>query len=331
MNRRYALAIVCALGALTAPAAALAQQPPKAYRVGILSPRSVLASLEADPSYGPFLQRMREQGYVPGRNISYEWRFADGKYDRLPGLASELVRMKVDVILAATPPSIQAVKQATTDIPIVIVAVGDPVALGFVASLPHPGGNVTGVTNSIDDISTKYLELLRLAVPRLSRVAALVNTDNPNYLKIFSQVQASAKAMAIEARQVQARTPEQIAEAFGTMRKSRVGALIVQGDGFYFSQRGQIAELAIRARIPTIAWTRELVAAGGLMSYGQNIADDYRNAANYVGKILKGAKPRDLPVEQPTNPKLVINRKTASALGIAISGELLLRADEVIE
>lgn len=309
---------------------ALAQRPaPK--RIGLLTTRSKPPSLEADAGFGAYLKRMRELGYVEGQNIHSEWRFAEGQYERAALLAKELVDSRVEVIVAMTPPSIQAAREATRTIPIVMVAVGDPVALGFVSSFSRPGGNITGVSNAIDDVSRKYLELLREAMPKLSRVVALVNPDNPNVENIFKQIQAAGRSMSISVSRMDANSPDRLKTGFASLQPSQADAVIVQGDGFLFVQRQLIADLALRARVATLFWTREPVAAGALMSYGQNIADDYRNAANYVDRILKGARPGDLPVEQPTHPKLTINLKTANALGLSIPRELLLRADEVIQ
>lgn len=326
-RRRFATSVA---GLLAAPSMVFAQPKGRPARVGILTARAVAGSPETDSALGPFFTRMRELGYAAGSGVVYELRAADGRYDRLPALAAELVATKVDVILAATPPAVQAAMRATGTIPIVMGAVGDPVALGFVASLPRPGGNVSGVTNAIDDVSTKYLELLRLAMPKLSRVASLANPDNPNYRIIYEQVVSSARKLGIEVRMLEAKTPAQIDSAFAELRRSRVGAVIVQGDGFLSNQGRQIAELALANRVATIAWTRSLVDAGALMSYGQNVGDDFLNAANFVDRILKGAHPRDLPVEQPINPKLVINGRTAKALGLTLPPELLLRAADVI-
>jgi putative ABC transport system substrate-binding protein len=328
-RRRFVLALGSAAAVISFSSSA--QRPATAKRIGLLTTRSKPASLEGDPGFGSYLKRMRELGYVEGQNVISEWRFAEGKYERVPELAKELADSKVDVIVAMTPPSIQAAKRATSTIPIVMVAVGDPVALGFVASFSRPGGNVTGVSNAIDDVSRKYLELLREAMPKLSRVGALMNPDNPNIENIFAQIQAAGRAMGVAVSRIEANTPDRLKAGFDSMRELRPDAVIVQGDGFLFVQRQLIADLALRARVATLFWTREPVQAGALMSYGQNVADDYRNAANYVDRILKGANPRDLPVEQPTQPKLAINLKTAKALGLSIPRELLLRADEVIQ
>lgn len=329
MNRRDTLLGLLALG--MASSRSIAQQPVKLQRVGFLSVSPRPASLDATYNIGAFLKAMHELGWIEGRNISYEWRFADRKYDRLPALAEELVQSRVDVIVAATPPSIQAARKATATIPIVMVAVGDPVALGFVKSFSLPGGNLTGVSNAVDDVSRKYLELLRYVVPKISRVAILVNPENPNYLNILGQIRAAGKAMAIDITPVDARTPGQIVEGIGGLKGSRADALVIQADGLFGSQWSQIAEFATKNRMPTMFWTREGVEAGGLMSYGQNVADDYRKTATFVDRIFKGASPQNLPVEQPTILKLTINRKTANALGLTLPRELLLRADEIID
>lgn len=297
----------------------------------MLVPRSWMASPDEDPSYGAFLRRMRELGWGEGRNVAYEWRYAEGKYERLPALAQELVNARVEVLVASTPPSVAAAMRASTSVPIVFGGVGDPVALGFVASFARPGGNLTGVSNQIDDIAGKYLEFLRAAIPGLARVASLLNPDNNNHRIILTQLQASARRIGVEVTPVEARNADQIADAIAAARRAGAAALIIQGDGFLFGERTRIAEHAIRHRIATIGWTRDLVAAGGLMSYGQNVADDYRKVAEYVDRILRGARPADLPVQQPTSPKLVLNRRTAKALGLTLSPELMLRVDEVIE
>ena len=326
-------ALLCALGA-TALAATIpvrAQPSGKVWRIGILSPRALPAQPATDPAYRSFLQSLQEQGFTDGKNVAIEWRQAEGKYERLGPLADELVKAGVDLIFAPTPPSIAAAKKASTTIPIVMVAVGDPVALGFVASFNRPGGNITGVSNQIDDVSSKYLELLRLAIPKLQRVAALVNPDNPNFKIILNQIEASAKVMGIEIVPVQANSAEQINQALNTARQGRAQAVIVQADGFFSSQRRQIIELTTKHRLASMWWTREPVEAGALMSYGPNVADDYRKAGLFVARILKGAKAADLPIEQPTILKFTLNKKTAAALGIKIPPELLLRADEVIE
>ena len=329
MNTRRRLVLALGAGALAAPLAAFAQQKSaKVARLGFLgaSSAAAFASLVEALRAG-----LRDLGYVEGKNIVIEYRWAEGKYERLPGLAAELVQLKVDVIVAASGPAVQAVQKATTTIPIVFAAVGDPVGLGFVASLSRPGGNATGLSSLNVDVSSKYLELLRVALPKLSRVAVLVNPGHPQHPDMLKNIQAAAKTTGVNVSPVQAGTASQIETALGAMTRERAGALIVLPDPFFFTQARQIAELAAKNRLPTMFWTRELVEAGGLMSYGQNIVEHFRRAATYVDKILRGAKPADLPVEQPTTIELVINLKTAKAIGLTISQDLLFRADKVIE
>jgi len=274
---------------------------------------------------------MRDLGYIEGKNCILERRFADGKYDRLPALAAELVRLKMDVIVAGAPPSVQAAHQATATIPIVLIAVPDPVGEGFVTSLSRPGGNITGLSTIVTEVSVKHLELLRAAVPRLSRVAVLINPLNPSDSLILEQIHGAAYTAGVKVAPVEASTAGQIETGFRAMTRARAGALIVAADELFDSQRNQIAKLALTNRLPMISSSQDLTEAGGLMSYGQDLAEHYRRAATYVDKILKGAKPGDLPVEQPTLLEFVINRKTAKALGLAIPKELLLRADQVID
>lgn len=268
---------------------------------------------------------------MEGKNIAIEWRFADGKYERLPGLIAELVRLKVEVILAAAAPAAIAAKQGTSTIPIVIGGVGDPVGIGLVASLSRPGGNVTGVFNLVVDLSGKNLELLAAMVPRLSRVAALVNPAGPITPLFLKQVQAAAKQAGLSVSVFEAGNQSQVESAFGAALRARAGAMIVAGDPYLFDQAPRLAELAARNRLPAIYALGQHVEAGGLMSYGTDQAENYRRAAAFVDRILKGARPSDLPVEQPMKLELVINRRAARALGLAIPQELLLRADRVIE
>jgi putative ABC transport system substrate-binding protein len=246
-------------------------------------------------------------------------------------LAAELVQMKVDVIVAGGYQAISAAQQATTTIPIVMVRTGDPVGLGFVASLARPGRNITGLSSINVDLSSKYLELLRDAVPKLSRVTVLVNPGHPNHPDFLKRIQAAEKTNSVRISPTQAGTERQIETAFGAMKQERAGALIVLPDPFFLAEAHRIAELAVQQRLPTMFGTREHVESGGLMSYGQNLAEHYYRAATYVDKILRGANPGELPVEQPTKIELVINLKTAKAIGLTIPQELLLRADKVIE
>ena len=329
MNPRRKLLIMLGASALAAPLRSFAQQQGKVWRVGFLAGRRPV-SLDTD-NYGAFPRGMRELGYVEGKNLVIEWRFADGQYERLPGLVAELVRLKVDVIVAAGPPVVVAAQKATTTIPIVIVTGIDPVAAGFVKSLAHPGGNITGISNLSGEVSPKHLEMLLTMVPRLARVAVMVNPANPAHASMLKSVQAAAQKATVKILPVEARTPQEIETAFSVMTKENAGAIIVGLDPFFNQQRRQFVELAAKNRLPSIATFREYVEDGGLMSYGQNLAEQYRSATVLVDKILKGAKPGDLPVEQSTKLELVINRKTAKTLGLKIPNSLLISADKVIE
>ena len=330
MNKRRKLLTAIGLCALAVPVCSFAQQQGKIWRVGFLANGSRPASLETS-SLGGFPRAMRELGYVEGKNLVIDWRFAEGKQALFNSLATELVQLNVDVMVAATSTGIAAAQRATTTIPIVMVATSDPVRNGFIASFPRPGGNITGLSNNSSDVSVKYLELLRVAIPRLSSVAVWTNSDTANRRFVFQQIQTSAKAAGIKVLPVEAQTESQVEAAFGMIMRERPGAMIVTPDAFFSTQARRIAELAAKHRLPTMFWTREHVEAGGLMSYGQNNAEHYQRAATYVDKILKGAKPGNLPVEQPMKLELVINLKTAKTLGLAIPQELLLRADKVIE
>ncbi len=324
--------LVLALGAasLVAPLGTFAQQQGKVWRVGFLSPRRRPASLDSD-YYGAFPRRMSELGYVEGRNLIIEWRFADSVYERLPGMAAELVQLKVDVIMALGPPGAIAAQKATTTIPIVIVVSTDPVGAGFVKSLAQPGGNITGLSNLAGDLTSKHLEMLLTLVPKLLRVAVLVNPGNAAHATVLKNVQAVARKAGIDILPVEAQTPQEIERAFSMMTREYAGAVIVVLDPFFIQQVLQIAMQATRHRLPSIFANREYAEVGGLMSYGQNQVDIYRRAAGYVDRILKGAKPGDLPVEQPTTLELFLNRKTAKALGLTIPQSLLISADMVIE
>lgn len=324
-RRRQFLLASCAL--LAAPLLR-AQQQGKVWRIGFLAPASRQAV--SDRIEG-FVLGLRELGYVEGKNIVIEWRFAEGKYERLPALAAELVRLKVDLIVALSDTGVGAAQQVTATIPIVMVSVGDPVGLKFVASLSRPGGNITGIGNLRADISGKDLEFLLAMVPKLSRVAVLLNPANPGSLSVLKQIQAAAKTVGVSISAFQASTPGQIDAAFGAMARARSGALIMAPDPLFHIRRSQIAELAAKSRLPAIYPSRPHVEEGGLMSYSTNDVEMFRQAARHVDRILKGAKPADIPVELPTKFDLVINRKTAKALGLTIPQELLLRADEVIE
>ena len=330
LNPRRQVLIALSLGMLAGPRVILGQQPGRVWRVGFLALRHV-DLVDTDYYYGPFRQGMRELGYVEGRNLAIEWRSAEGKAERLPALAAELVRLKVDVIVTAGTPVTSAAQKATPTIPIVMVNLADPVGSGFIASLARPGGNITGLSNQLVDVSPKHLEMLLSMVPKLGRVAVLVNPANQGNLFILKSVQAAARSTNAAILPVEARTPAEIEKAFSAMARENVKAVIVARDSLFNQQVRQVAELAAKGRLPTVAGLREYVEAGGLMSYGPNRADIYRRAATYVDKIFKGAKPSDLPVEQPTKLEMVINRKTAKALGLTIPQSLLIRADQVIE
>jgi putative ABC transport system substrate-binding protein len=330
MNTRRKLIIALGAGALTAPFGSFAQQQGKIWRVGFLALRSPTASIPV-ASYGAFLQGMRELGYVEGKNLIIERRLAEGKVERLPDLAAELVQLKVDVIVTAGAQPTSAAHKATTTIPIVMGNSIDPVGSGFIVSLARPGGNITGLSNLIGDLSPKHFEMLRSMVPKLSRVAILMNPTNSGHAMILKTVQTAAQKSGVKILPVQARSPQEIESAFSTMTKHNAEAVIVANDAFLNQQRRQIAELAAKNRLASVAAVREYVEAGGLMSYGPNFVESYRRAATYVDKIFKGAKPGDLPVEQPTKFELVINHKTAKALGLTIPQSLLISADKVIE
>jgi putative ABC transport system substrate-binding protein len=311
---------------LALPLVAHAEQPRKIPRIGFLS----AASVSGDPyRLDAFRQSLRELGYVEGQNVAIESRWAEGKYDRLPALAAELVRLKVDVIVTYGPPAIQAAKQATGTIPIVMAGIIDPT--GFVASLARPGGNITGVSLMAPELVGKQLQILKEVVPTVSRVALLGNPDNAGTAPQVRHAQDAARALGVRLQPLDARGPGEIDSAFAAMAREQAGALIVLVDVMFNVYRTRIAELAAKSRLPSVYGLAQHVEAGGLMSYGGNINDRLRGAATYVDKILKGAKPADLPVEQPTKFELVVNMKTAKMLGIRIPRSILARADRVIE
>jgi putative ABC transport system substrate-binding protein len=325
-----ALIFVAALAfnLVVAPLTTDAQQATKIPRIGYLSPRARLDPLPYDRA---FLQGMSELGYVEGKNVVIEWRFADGAYERLPALAAELVRLNVDVIVAPSSSAIRAAQQATTTIPIVFLSTGDPVGSGFVASLARPGGNITGLSNTNLDVSAKLLELLMAMAPKLSRVAVLGNPGSSTHSAILQSVQNAALSRAgVRVLSVEARTRKEIERGFVRMTQDRVDGVMVAADAFLNEQSQHIAPLALKHRLPSISQPRVYAEAGGLMSYGPNTVERYRHAATYVDKILKGANPADLPVEQPTKFELVVNLKTAKTLGLAIPESIRIRADEVI-
>ena len=324
--RRFLVKLV--IGAVCAPRASLAQrQSSRLLRIGYLDTSSAsIASIRLDR----LRAGLRDLGYSEGRNILIEARWAESRYERLPGLAAELLEQKLDVIVAAGPAAIQTVRQATTSLPIVFAASGDPLSFGFVDSLSRPGGNVTGVSSVGANLSNKYLDILREAIPSLSTVAVLINPGHPGHPDYLKSIRAAARE-AVQVLPIQAGDVGQIEAAFGLIKQGRAEALIVPGDGLFFSQARRIAELAVQQHLPTMFSTREPVQVGGLMSYGPNLSEQFYRAATYVDKILKGARPGDLPVEQPTLFELVINLKTAKEIGLNLRQELLLRADVLTE
>ena len=328
MNRRRGILLTLAIGATCGPHAALAQRPSsRLVRIGYLDTSSAsIASIRLDR----LRAGLRDLGYAEGRNMVIEVRWAESEYDRLPGLAAELLEQRLDVVVAAGPAAIQAVRQATTTVPIVFAASGDPLVFGFVQSLSRPGGNVTGVSSVGGDLSNKYLDILREAIPSLSTVAVLMNPGHPGHPDYLRNIQAAARD-TVRILPIRAPNVAQIEAAFDVIKQARAEALIVPGDGLFFSQARRIAELAVQQRLPTMFSTREPVQAGALMSYGPNLAEQFYRAATYVDRILKGAHPGDLPVEQPTTFELVINGRTARALGLTIPPVVLARADQVIE
>ncbi len=321
--------LLLVFGAIAAPLSAYAQPMVKVWRVGFLSARH-LDFVDTDHYYGPFRQGMRELGYIEGKNLVIEWRSAEGKPERLPGLAAELVNLKVDVIVAGGVLAIRAVQKATTTLPIIFAGSGNPVGDNFVKSLARPGGNITGLSNIVTDIAPKLLEMLITMVPKLSRMAVLENPDNPAP-GIMRGILTAAQRTNIRILPMHASTVSDIEQAFAAMARDKAGAVMVFRDPFLNQQTRLIAELAARNKLPAIGGIREFADTGGLMSYGSSLTEQYRSVAVYVDKIIRGANPADLPVEQPTKFDLVINGKTAKALGLTIPYALRISATEVIE
>jgi putative ABC transport system substrate-binding protein len=317
-------------GLLAAPLAAEAQQSGKVYRIGFLAPGSS-SDLRIRRFFEAFRNSLGELGYVEGKNITIESRWAAGKYNRLAGLAAELVRLKMDVIVTNAVPAIRAAKEATSTIPIVMASVVDPVATGLVASLARPGGNITGLSVMTPELVGKQLEMLKEVVPKASRVAVLWNPANLGNAPQLKAAEVAARTLGVRLQPLEARGPSEIDSAFAAMTKEGAGAVVVLVDVMFVDQRTRIANLAATHRLPAVYGTPEPVEAGGLMAYGPSFLYNYRRAAVYVDKILKGAQPADLPIEQPMKFELVINLKTAKALGLTIPQSLLQRADEIIQ
>src|SRR3989442_5065234 len=321
MDRRRFLSTTVA-GILAAPLVAETHRSTTIPRIGLLG----------DVTSGePLRVGLRDLGYVEGKSIAFEERSSQGRNERFSGLASELVRLNVNIIVTWGTPATLAAKQATTTIPIVIAGVGDPVRSGLVSSLAHPGGNVTGLTVLGPGLAAKRLELLKEAVPNMSRVAFLWNPANPDQKLSFDEVQAGARTLGVTLQSVEARSGEELERAFAMLKQSRPSALLMTADGVHQRYIGRIVAFTSETRLPAMYQLKEAVDRGGLMSYGASLPDLGRRAAHYVDKILKGAKPEDLPVEQPTKFELVINLKTAKALGLTIPQTVLVRADEIIQ
>ena len=306
---------------------AAAQQPKQVPRIGFLG--NSTAALEAN-LIGPFHDGMRALGYIEGQNIAIEYRWAEGKYERFPELIGELVGLKVEIIVTAGTPAAVAVKKAAPTIPLVMIAVGDPIGTGLMASLAQPGGNITGLSSIAVDLEGKRLELLREAIPKLSHVAVFSNPANAFHVLSEKEVQTAARAFGIKLSSLGVQSPEQFDKAFATIRKVHPGALFVLADRLFLHNRARMMDFAVQNRLPGVYPYQELVEAGGLMSYGPSYSDMHRRAATFVDKILKGRKPSDLPVEQPMKFEFVINLKVAKQIGLTIPPNMLARADRVI-
>jgi ABC-type uncharacterized transport system substrate-binding protein len=320
--------VTLTLSLLAAPLTAEAQSPRKVHRIGLLwnsSPSLTHHLLEA------FRHGLHEHGYVEGEHFTIESRYAEGNPERLPGLAAELVHLPVAVIVTSGAQAIQAVKQATSTIPVVFAASSDPVEMGFVTSLARSGGNLTGLSLMAPELSGKRLELLKETVPELAHVAVLVNPANPNNAEQLRETQRAAQALQVQLHLVEVRSPQEIDHAFSALRSVPVGALLVLMDPLFLSQRARLVELTVTSRLPAMYALREDAEAGALMAYGPSFPDLFRRAATYTAKILKGAKPADLPVEQPMKYELVLNLKTARALGLTFPPHLLVWANKVIQ
>jgi putative ABC transport system substrate-binding protein len=315
-------------GLVAAPELVRAQPAARPFRVGMLGGSSP-TSPEAAHVWGGFLQGMRDLGYADGRNIAYEGRYYGDSIERLPALAAELVRLQVDVIVAGAPPAPEAARRATATIPIVMINHNDPIGSGLAASLAKPAGNVTGMSLATAALRGKQLQLLKEVVPGLKSVAVLWNPSGPALE--LNELELAARSLNLQLHVVEARTSSEFPAAFAAAAKKRAGAVLPQGGSVYFANKARLVELATERRIPAIYGVKEYVEAGGLMAYGVDLGDSARRAAGYVDRILKGAKAGDLPIEEPTKFELVINLKTAKALGLAMPQSLLLRADKVMQ
>jgi putative tryptophan/tyrosine transport system substrate-binding protein len=327
MQRREFITLLSGIVAAW-PLAARAQQPAKIPRIGFLG--NSTATMEAN-LIGPLRDGLRELGYEEGRNVIIEFCWADGKYDQFPALVAELLAAKVDVIITAGTPATLAIKKATSTVPLVFIAVGDPVGTGVVPNLGRPGGNITGLSSIAPDLEGKRLELLREVVPKLSHVAFFLNPANAFHTASMRQARVAAQSLGIKLQPMEVNKSEQLDGAFASIVKEKPDALLILADRVFLHNRKRMMEFAIQQRLPSVNAYRELVEAGGLISYGPSYEDMHRRAAVYVDKILKGTKPADLPIEQPTKFTLLINLKTAKTLGLTVPPTLVARADELIE
>jgi putative ABC transport system substrate-binding protein len=332
MSRAIVAGVIIATIVVAIPAAR-AQTADKVYRVGYIFPTPV-AQITADPAHyfnRDFREELRRRGYTEGQNLVLELRSVEGSLGRISEVVSELLRLKVDVIVATSTPAIEAAQRATRTVPIVMFGVGDPVATGFVASLARPGGNITGLSQMSPELSAKRLALVKEVIPGVSRIAVLSNPANPSNAPQIRDTQAAARALAVELQWLEVRGPPDLERAFDAATRGHAGALVTLDDLFIFTQRMRIVSLAAKSRLPGMYGWSTFAEAGGLMSYGPDFRDMYRRAAVFVDKILRGARPADLPVEQPTKFELVINLGTARTLGLMIPSSLRLRADQLIE
>ncbi|HEV8616615.1 MAG TPA: ABC transporter substrate-binding protein [Methylomirabilota bacterium] len=323
-----ALVAILTLGLVAAPHAAEAQKSTKVYRIGVLETTSIaLNAVNLDA----FRDGLRELGYVEGQHYVIEYRSSDARPERFPELAAELIRTKVDLILARGTPAVKAAKEATSTIPIVMAASADPVGTGVVTGLARPGGNVTGLTSINAEMGSKRVQLMKETIPDMQRLGSLVTVGNVGLVVQWQAVEQASRAIGLQPQLLDVRTADDLASAFDTATRQRIDAIVVGLGAVIQNNIRRVVDLAAKHRLPAIFSSREFAVAGGLMSYGATYSDSYRRAASYVDKIFKGAKPADLPIEQPTKFELLINRKTARALGLTIPPSVLLRADEIIE
>ena len=330
MNNRRRLFVALGAGGLTAPFSSFAQQQGKVWRIGSLDLGSQQSMVDSG-RYAALVQGLSERGYVERRNFVLEARYADGNENRLDGLAADLVRQRTDLIVSTGTPAIHAAKRATTTIPIVVTATTDPVGDGFASSLARPGGNITGMTTGSADTVEKLIELLLAVVPSVKRIAVINNPASSTHAPLMRRMETAVRRTGQQIFSAPVRTPKDIERSFALMTRERVDGAVILPESFLLSQRAHIAALALKHRMPTINALAGYAEAGGLMSYGADINDNFRRAAIFIDKIFKGAKPGDIPFEQPTRYYLVINGRTAKALGIEMSSSLLVRADKVIE